>query len=48
MEMVSPTNGAMMAILLAAGVPLQRWLRFSLLGIGALVLIGVIASAIAM
>jgi uncharacterized ion transporter superfamily protein YfcC len=48
MEMVSPTNGAMMAILLAAGVPLQRWLRFALLGIGALVLIGVIASAIAM
>jgi uncharacterized ion transporter superfamily protein YfcC len=48
MEMVAPTNGAMMAILLAAGVPLQRWLRFALLGIGALVLVGVLASAIAM
>ena len=48
MEMASPTNGALMAILLAAGVPLQRWLRFALLGIGALVLVGVIASAIAM
>jgi len=48
MEMISPTNGAMMAILLAAGVPLQRWLRFALLGIAALVLVGVIASAIAM
>jgi len=48
MEMVSPTNGAIMAILLAAGVPLQRWLRFALLGIGALVLVGVIASAIAL
>lgn len=48
MEMVSPTNGAMMAILLAAGVPLQRWLRFALLGIAALVLVGVIGSAIAM
>jgi uncharacterized ion transporter superfamily protein YfcC len=48
MEMVAPTNGAMMAILLAAGVPLQRWLRFALLGIGALVLVGVIASAVAM
>jgi uncharacterized ion transporter superfamily protein YfcC len=48
MEMVTPTNGALMAILLAAGVPLQRWLRFALLGIGALVLVGVIASAIAM
>jgi uncharacterized ion transporter superfamily protein YfcC len=48
MEMISPTNGAMMAILLAAGVPLQRWLRFALIGIAALVLVGVIASAIAM
>jgi len=48
MEMASPTNGALMAILLAAGVPLQRWLRFALLGIGVLVLVGVIASAIAM
>ena len=41
MEMISPTNGAMMAILLAAGVPLQRWLRFALLGVGVLVLIGI-------
>jgi uncharacterized ion transporter superfamily protein YfcC len=48
MEMVTPTNGAMMAILLAAGVPLQRWLRFALLGIAVLVIIGVVASAIAM
>ena len=48
MEMISPTNGALMAILLAAGVTLQRWLRFALLGIGVLVLIGVVASAIAM
>jgi uncharacterized ion transporter superfamily protein YfcC len=48
MEMVTPTNGAMMAVLVAAGVPLQRWLRFALLGIAALVLVGVIASAIAM
>jgi uncharacterized ion transporter superfamily protein YfcC len=46
--MVTPTNGAMMAVLLAAGVPLQRWFRFALLGIAALVLVGVIASAIAM
>lgn len=48
MEMISPTNGAMMAILLAAGVPLQRWLRFALLGIALLVLVGVVASAVAM
>jgi uncharacterized ion transporter superfamily protein YfcC len=48
MEMITPTNGAMMAILLAAGVPLQRWLRFALIGIAVLVLIGVIASTLAM
>ena len=27
-ELVTPTNGALMAVLLAAGVPLQRWIRF--------------------
>jgi len=48
MEMVTPTNGALMAVLLAAGVPLQRWLRFAVLGIAALVLIGVAAAALAM
>ena len=48
MEMITPTNGAMMAVLLAAGVPLQRWLRFALLGIGVLVLIGIVASVAAM
>jgi len=48
MEMVTPTNGALMAILLAAGVPLHRWLRFAVLGIAALVLIGVVAAALAM
>ena len=48
MELVTPTNGALMAILLAAGVPLQRWLRFSAVGVAALVLIGVVAAAFAM
>jgi uncharacterized ion transporter superfamily protein YfcC len=48
MEMITPTNGALMAVLLAAGVPLQRWLRFALLGIAVLVLIGVVASIVAM
>jgi uncharacterized ion transporter superfamily protein YfcC len=27
-ELVTPTNGALMAVLLAAGVPYQRWIRF--------------------
>ncbi len=29
MELVTPTNGALMAILLAAGVPYARWIRFT-------------------
>jgi uncharacterized ion transporter superfamily protein YfcC len=28
-EMLTPTNGALMAVLLAAGVPFSRWLRFA-------------------
>ena len=48
MEMVTPTNGALMAILLAAGVSLQRWLRFAALGLAAMIVIGAIASIIAM
>jgi uncharacterized ion transporter superfamily protein YfcC len=30
MELFTPTNGALMAVLLAAGVPYQRWLRFAI------------------
>jgi uncharacterized ion transporter superfamily protein YfcC len=30
MELFTPTNGALMALLLAAGVPYQRWIRFAL------------------
>jgi uncharacterized ion transporter superfamily protein YfcC len=47
-ELVTPTNGALMAVLLAAGVPLQRWLRFAALGVAALALIGVVAAVLAM
>lgn len=38
-ELVWPTNGALMAILLAAGVPYGRWLRFALAGIALLVVV---------
>ncbi len=48
MEMVTPTNGALLAVLLAAGVPLQRWLRFAAAAIALLALIGVVAAALAM
>ncbi len=51
-EMLTPTNGALMAVLLAAGVPFSRWLRFAirayavsmlvaLAGVAAAVLLGV-------
>ena len=31
-ELITPTNGALLAVLVAAGVPLQRWLRFAIGG----------------
>ncbi|HEU5169661.1 MAG TPA: hypothetical protein VFU46_03935 [Gemmatimonadales bacterium] len=48
-EIVTPTNGAMMAILAAAGVPFGQWLRFvlplwaALLGLGAVAVVAGIA-----
>jgi uncharacterized ion transporter superfamily protein YfcC len=43
MELATPTNGALMAVLLAAGVSLQRWLRFALGGLVLLTIVGVIS-----
>jgi uncharacterized ion transporter superfamily protein YfcC len=40
---VWPTNGALMAILLAAGVPFQRWIRFVRGAVLLLMLVGVAA-----
>jgi uncharacterized ion transporter superfamily protein YfcC len=42
-DMLTPTNGALMAILAAAGVPLDRWLRFALPLWAALFLLGAVA-----
>jgi uncharacterized ion transporter superfamily protein YfcC len=47
-ELVTPTNGALMAVLLAAGVPFQRWLRFVVWGVAVLTLVGVLAIAAAL
>jgi uncharacterized ion transporter superfamily protein YfcC len=41
MELATPTNGALMAVLLAAGVPFQRWLRFAFGAILLLTLVGI-------
>ena len=46
-ELVSPTNGALMAVLLAAGVPFTRWLRFAAGGVALLVVIGLIGVFVA-
>lgn len=40
-ELLTPTNGALMAILVTAGVPYQRWLRFAAVGAGLAALVGV-------
>jgi uncharacterized ion transporter superfamily protein YfcC len=44
-ELLTPTNGALMAILLSAGVPYQRWLRFALAAAGVQLLVGAAAIA---
>jgi len=44
-ELITPTNGALMAVLLAAKVPYQAWLRFLLGGLALMVLVGIVAVA---
>jgi uncharacterized ion transporter superfamily protein YfcC len=40
-ELLTPTNGALMAILLSAGVTFQRWIRFALVGTLLAALVGI-------
>jgi uncharacterized ion transporter superfamily protein YfcC len=40
-ELLTPTNGALMAVLLAAGVPYQQWVRFASVGVALGVAVGV-------
>lgn len=44
-DLVTPTNGAVMAILAAAGVRYDRWLRFCLVPLAALLALGGVAVA---
>jgi uncharacterized ion transporter superfamily protein YfcC len=44
-ELVTPTNGALMAVLLAAGVPFERWIRFVVGGVLLALLVGVASIA---
>jgi uncharacterized ion transporter superfamily protein YfcC len=43
MEFTTPTNGSLMAILLAAGVPFPTWLRFSVGGVLLLAVVGIVS-----
>jgi uncharacterized ion transporter superfamily protein YfcC len=47
-ELLTPTNGALMAVLLAAGVPYQRWVRFALGGVALALGIGIAGMIFAM
>jgi uncharacterized ion transporter superfamily protein YfcC len=48
MEMLTPTNGALMAVLLAAGLPFQKWFRFALGGWLLMTLVGVAGIVVAL
>ncbi|MEO5761502.1 MAG: YfcC family protein [Vicinamibacteria bacterium] len=47
-DLVTPTNGGMMAVLAAASVPVEKWLRFALPLFGVLLGLGAIAVITAM
>jgi uncharacterized ion transporter superfamily protein YfcC len=40
-ELLTPTNGALMAILLEARVPYQQWMRFAIVGVALATVVGV-------
>jgi uncharacterized ion transporter superfamily protein YfcC len=48
MELLTPTNGALMAVLLAARVPFQKWIGFVAGGIVLATLIGIAGIAAVM
>src|SRR5258706_10967654 len=47
-ELVTPTNGAVMAILAAAGVSFEKWLKFALPWMGALLGLGAVSVLLGM
>ncbi|HEY4217939.1 MAG TPA: hypothetical protein VGM67_12430 [Gemmatimonadaceae bacterium] len=46
-ELLTPTNGALMAVLLAASVPFQRWVKFAAAGAGIVLVVGLAGMAAA-
>ena len=47
-ELLTPTNGGLMAVLLAAGVPYSRWIRFAVIGVLLALSVGVVGMVAAM
>jgi uncharacterized ion transporter superfamily protein YfcC len=47
-ELLTPTNGGLMAVLLAAGVPFGRWIAFAAVGVLLALFVGIAAIVIAM
>ncbi|HEX8943824.1 MAG TPA: hypothetical protein VF785_11860 [Gemmatimonadaceae bacterium] len=47
-ELLTPTNGALMAVLLAAGVPYQKWVRFAVVGVAIVLVVGVLGMFVAL
>jgi uncharacterized ion transporter superfamily protein YfcC len=45
-ELLTPTNGALMAILAAAGVGFDEWLRFAVRWVALLALLGLVAMGV--
>ncbi len=45
-ELLTPTNGALMAVLLAAGVRYKDWIRFAVTGVTLALLVSVVAMAV--
>ena len=47
-EMLTPTNGGLMAVLLAAGVPFAGWIRFAIVGVLLALVVGAVGMIAAM
>jgi len=47
-ELLTPTNGGLMAVLLAAGVPFGRWITFAAFGVLLALAVGVAAIVVAL
>jgi uncharacterized ion transporter superfamily protein YfcC len=47
-EALTPTNGGLMAVLLAAGVPFSRWIKFAVVGVLLALIVGVVGMIAAM